>query len=277
MKVVVADYSGFCFGVRRAVLKLDRIASEGVYTYGDIIHNRTVIEKYGAMGVRSVGDVTLVPEGKTLVIRAHGAPKCVFEAAARRSLNIVDATCPFVSRIHRIAEDAVSRGRKVVVFGNAAHPEVIGIVGWSGDVAVYRSVDEAEPDESAVTVVVQTTYDRDVFERSIPQIKALYPNLEIHNTVCSATKDRQNAARRLAQDSDIMVVIGDLNSSNTKELWKICSIYTDTVMVQTEEELVMSKFEDKQRIGVIAGASTPDEVISAVIQKLDKERTLNDE
>lgn len=277
MKVVVADYSGFCFGVRRAVLRLDKIASEDVYTYGDIIHNRTVTARYAGMGVKSVDDVECVPEGKTLVIRAHGAPRSVFEIAAGRSLNIVDATCPFVSRIHRIAEDAASRGRKVVVFGNAMHPEVIGIVGWSGDVAVYPGVEDAQPDASPVTVVVQTTYDREVFERSIPKLRVLYPDLEIHNTVCSATKDRQDAAKRLAQDSDIMVVVGDVNSSNTKELRKICSIYADTVMVQTEEELVMSKFEDKQRIGVIAGASTPDEVISAVIQKLDKERTLNDE
>ncbi|MDO4753910.1 MAG: 4-hydroxy-3-methylbut-2-enyl diphosphate reductase, partial [Bacillota bacterium] len=245
--------------------------------YGDIIHNETVIGRYRAQGVLSVDDVRDVPVGKTLVIRAHGAPRAVFELAEARGLHVIDATCPFVSRIHRIVEGASNRGRKVIVLGNAEHPEVIGIAGWCDGAVVYRDVAEMKADDANVSIVVQTTYDRKKFEDSLERIRELYPNSEIYNTICRATEDRQKAARKLAEISDIMVVIGDMKSSNTKELKKICSMYTDTVMVQTEDELVMSKFIDKQRIGVIAGASTPDDVISAVIQKLDKERTLNDE
>lgn len=272
MKVFLADHSGFCFGVREAVAKLDRIAGEGVYTYGDIIHNKFVVEKYRALGVKSADRIEDVPEGAALVIRAHGAPERVYEVAAEKKLRLIDATCPFVSKIHHIVRRASEAGRKVVVFGNESHPEVRGIVGWCRDAAVFRDVAAAIPDELPVTVVVQTTYDRKLFERSLERIKQLYPNAEVYNTVCRATEERQMSARKLAEESDLVVVVGDRNSSNTGELKRICTRYTETIMVEGEEELVEGKFSDKKRIGVIAGASTPDEIIEAVVRKLYKER-----
>lgn len=272
MGVECAKYSGFCFGVREAVSKLEAVADFGVYTYGDIIHNQFVISKYMERGVCSVEDVKEVPAGSTMVIRAHGAPRAVFEEAKKRGIIVIDGTCPYVSRIHRIVEEASGRGRKVVILGNREHPEVRGIVGWCDRAIVFGDIGEAQATSEPVTIVVQTTYDSLRWRRARIRIDDLFADAEVHGTICSATEQRQNAARELAQRVDLMVVVGDRRSSNSKELWKICGECTETIMVERADELADCKFSNKHRIGVIGGASTPDEIIGEVILKLDKER-----
>lgn len=272
MDVKLADYSGFCFGVREAVNKLESVAGDGVYTFGPIIHNKSVVDRFAKTGVVAVETLDGLPEGSVVVVRAHGVPRSFYECAAKKAFRVVDCTCPYVAKIHRIVERASQAGRKVVIFGNSLHPEVIGISGWADDVSVYAKVDDAEGDEGDVTVVVQTTYDADLWERSQEEIRRRYPRSEIHNTVCSATRRRQDSARELAETSDFMVVVGDPHSSNTKELFRICKTFAEAVMVESAEELAAYSLKDKSKIGVIAGASTPDEVIAQVILKLDKER-----
>ncbi len=275
--IKIGEFSGFCYGVRAAVEKLESVAGEGVCTYGDIIHNSCVVKRFSDIGVRSVSALKDIEEGGTVVFRAHGVPKSVYNDAERRGLKVVDATCPFVAKIHHIVRKASENGRKVVVFGNSEHPEVKGIVGWCDDAVVFSGAEEAYPIGGDVTLVVQTTYDSVRFENSLSAISKLFPGAEVHNTICPATKQRQLAAVELANDSDLVIVVGDRKSSNTKELFKICSAVTDAVMVESAFDLAVGEFKDKHRIGVIGGASTPDDLITEVIQKLRKERNSNGE
>ncbi len=280
MSIRVAIHSGYCFGVRGAIDKLEQVASRGVrtYTYGDIIHNKNVVNYFNQKGVQSVEDLSQMQDGSTVVVRAHGVPKSFYDEAEKQGFEVVDATCPFVSKIHNIVRRDSAKGRHIVVFGNAAHPEVVGIVGWcSGRAVVFATVDEAYPIDGDVSIVVQTTYDRNLWEKSQEKMTKIYPNATIYDTICVATEKRQTAARDLAKDCDIVVVVGDRKSSNTAQLLKISKQYTKSVMVESADELVLDEFVDKQRIGVIGGASTPDCFIEQVVQKLDKVRNSNDE
>ncbi len=274
MSIKVANHSGYCFGVRGAVDTLGKVAdgSSRAYTYGDIIHNKRVVSYFNTKGVQSVSDVSDIQKDSVVVVRAHGVPENFYKQADEKGFRIVDATCPFVAKIHRIVKRDSDAGRRIVVFGNAKHPEVIGIIGWCKDALVFSDVDSAYPIDDAVSIVVQTTYDRGKWEKSQEKILKLFPNATIYDTICVATVQRQEAARELAKNSDIVVVVGDRKSSNTAQLLKISGEYTESIMVESADELDLSKFDDKQRIGVIGGASTPDDSIQQVVQKLHKVR-----
>ncbi len=285
--VTVAKSAGFCFGVNRSIELLDKCIQEGkaVYTLGPIIHNETVVGDYKDKGVTVAQDVSEIPEGATVVIRSHGVPQCVYDKLAKRELNVCDATCPFVERIHKMAKQADDEGRTLVVVGTKNHPEVEGICGFCKDVVVVQNVEELEKlaenkDFSAdkpISVVAQTTLNLENWKNCSKYLKKFYTNQKIFDTICFATFERQNEAATLSQASDVMIVLGGRESSNTRKLYEICAkncantyCALDISGIPLDE---IKKLYDKHgqlRIGITAGASTPAYVIKEAKIKMDE-------
>ncbi|MBP3347248.1 MAG: bifunctional 4-hydroxy-3-methylbut-2-enyl diphosphate reductase/30S ribosomal protein S1 [Clostridia bacterium] len=280
MKVVVSEHSGFCFGVRRAVdmaLEEAKVGGNKVYTLGPIIHNSFVVEDLAAKGVVSVDNVSDVDEG-VLVIRSHGVGSAVYSEACGKGLRVVDATCPFVKKIHELVNDYSEKGYTVIIVGKKDHPEVIGIKGWAKDDVwvVYDPEDVGElplrGDTQKVCVVAQTTIDKARFENITGLIKELVPGVTVFNTICSATSKRQSAAVELAKRSDVMIVIGDNKSSNTKRLYELCVKHCDNTYAVQSAADVIDISKGRGTIGIVAGASTPDWVIKEVIGRMTEEQ-----
>lgn len=272
-EVILAKSAGFCFGVQRA---MDTVYAESdkenVYTYGPIIHNTEVVNELESKGVKAVNDISEIPEPEksTVIIRSHGVSKEVYESIKNSGAKIVDATCPFVLKIHKIVKDASSEGDQIVIIGNEKHPEVEGIMGWSETpVHVVDTVEKAEKlklDKSKnVRVVSQTTFNYKKFQDLVEIIKKKEYNICISNTICNATEERQNEARRIARRADAMIVIGDSSSSNTRKLYEICKTECqETFYIQTLSGLELDKLESSDCIGITAGASTPNNIIEEV-------------
>ncbi|MCR5094519.1 MAG: 4-hydroxy-3-methylbut-2-enyl diphosphate reductase [Lachnospiraceae bacterium] len=287
MEVILAQHAGFCFGVKRAVEILDGELAGGagkrIYTWGPIIHNEAVVESYAARGVRAVDsldelDRLLSETGEdadpgVLVIRSHGVSKAVFEGLEKRGLTVVDATCPFVKRIHRAVQEAAEQGRTVIVTGDPAHPEVEGIVGWAAYAPVYvvSTPEEAEklalPVGTPVTVVSQTTFRVTKFQEIVEIIQEKEYDVNIVGTICNATEERQKEAQELSGRMDAMIVVGGAHSSNTRKLFEICSrICPQTSFIHTPEDLSGLSWPDEvRRVGITAGASTPQKIIEEVV------------
>ena len=272
MEVIVAKTAGFCFGVKRAVEKVYANADmEHVYTYGPIIHNEQVVadlEKHGVRVVEEDTDLAALPKG-TVVVRAHGAGRAEFDRLRASGMKIEDATCPFVSKIYRIVEAESAAGRTVVIVGNAAHPEVKGIKGWSGaDTYVVGSADEAKNINilsQKISIVSQTTFNLKKFEEIVEIFDKKGYDIKCLNTICNATEVRQTEARQTASQVDAMIVIGGKNSSNTQKLFEICKEEcSNTYYIQTAEDLDYTAIRGMQRIGITAGASTPKNIIEEV-------------
>lgn len=277
MKVMVAKTLGYCFGVRRAEQMLISSLEEcgQLKTYGPLINNMQVTSRYEAQGARIVTSVDEVESGETMVIRSHGLPRSVYESAEQKQIRLVDATCPYVSKIHKIVQESYRNGIPVVIFGSADHPEVIGINGWCGNSAsVVMDVDEISPSDSPVCIVVQTTFNHVKWAKYRPEILKKLPQARIYDTICSATADRQESAVDVAKQVDRMIVIGDRKSSDTKKLFELCSGYTETVLIETKDELNMKDFRGVESVGITAGASTPHWIIEAVILKIEEERNV---
>ena len=285
MKVELAKMAGFCFGVNRAV---DTVYEEAkqfspVYTYGPIIHNETVIddlEKKGVQVIHSLEEAKDLTEG-TIVIRSHGVTRREQEELIADGLRVVDATCPFVKKIHTLVQEYSENGYYVVIIGSGDHPEVQGIVGWSDETrtSVICDADQARNLElkpwKKVCIVAQTTFNYNKFQElvEIIQKKGYYSvstvdkdsEIIVHNTICSATKERQEAAKELSAKVDAMLVIGGLSSSNTRKLYEICSENCrNTYFIQTKEDLENSDFSRFDYVGITAGASTPNNIIEEV-------------
>lgn len=282
MKVVVSEHSGFCFGVKRAVdmaLEEARVSTNSVYTLGPIIHNSFVVEDLATKGVVSVDDVSDVERG-VLVIRSHGVGRTVYSEAQGKGLRIVDATCPFVKKIHELVNDYSEKGYAVIIVGKKDHPEVMGIKGWAdGDVyVVYDSEDvEAIPlgiTSKEVCVVAQTTIDKVRFDDITDRIVKIVPNAKVFNTICSATAKRQSAAVELASHADMMVVIGDSKSSNTRRLYELCKKHCDNTYAVQSAADVIDISKNIGTVGIVAGASTPDWVVKEVIGKMTEEQII---
>ena len=282
MKVILSKNAGFCFGVKRAVSMCEEAASNGTrcVTLGPIIHNTQVIEKLHDLGVSEITSASEAHPGDTVVIRSHGIGREEMDILERSGAKVIDATCPYVKRIHKIAEKASSDGRLVLIIGEASHPEVAAISGWCKRYEVFGNVKDVEdwlsrthPDpETPVTIVSQTTGMRDVFELCVNSIKKVCTNNEVFDTICNSTIIRQKAASELAEEADAMVVIGSKNSSNTAKLAEICRKSCDRVFnIETAGELDMSLFGGSDTIGVTAGASTPAWIIKEVNQKMCEE------
>ena len=275
MQVKVAKSAGFCFGVQRAVDTVYEQVEKGIrpiYTYGPIIHNEVVVQDLEEKGVRvldSKEELEALTEG-TVIIRSHGVGREIYDLIQEKGLICVDATCPFVKKIHRTVEKESAAGRQIIIIGNDKHPEVEGIKGWCHTPAiVVESSEQAEAlelaENSSVCIVSQTTFNYKKFQDLVEIIKKKEYNICISNTICNATEERQNEARRIARRADAMIVIGDSSSSNTRKLYEICKTECqETFYIQTLSGLELDKLESSDCIGITAGASTPNNIIEEV-------------
>lgn len=274
MKVTLAKSAGFCFGVKRAVEMVYKEAETGkkVYTLGPIIHNEQVVQDLEQKGVRVIDTPEELSEAEdaTVIIRSNGISADVYHQLEDKKVRIVDATCPFVSKIHRIVEKKYQEGSCIVIVGNANHPEVEGINGWcNGAATVIGSVSEAEnySQEPArkLCVVAQTTFNYKKFKDIVDIFSKKSYDINVMNTICNATEERQTEAAAIAGDSDAMIVIGGKHSSNTQKLYEICkNVCPDTHFIQTLDDLDLKQFQSFRSVGITAGASTPNTIIKEV-------------
>ncbi|MCR5488256.1 MAG: 4-hydroxy-3-methylbut-2-enyl diphosphate reductase [Lachnospiraceae bacterium] len=277
MKVTTAKSAGFCFGVRQAVDTVyGRIGkNEDIYTYGPIIHNDTVVKELESKGVKVIRSREELEKlkGVTVVIRSHGVPKDIYELIHKNGCTLVDATCPFVLKIHQIVEDEAKKGSQIVIAGDPDHPEVQGILSFAGkDVAVIKDAEEAETlaldPGRKVFLVAQTTFHQNKFKELVEILEKKRYIINVVNTICNATSARQSEAEELSRHSDAMIVIGDTMSSNSRKLYEICSEHCgNTIFIQTLEDLVSRNgffSESTACVGITAGASTPSTIIEEV-------------
>jgi len=275
MPVYLAKSAGFCFGVNNAVNRVYELldAGETVCTLGPIIHNPQVVEELERRGVRTVGAPEETPDGSMLVIRSHGVPQSVYDTIRAQGIRHCDATCPFVAKIHRIVATHSAEGAAVLIAGNPDHPEVLGIRGHAtGPAYIFRTPEELEslvsqhPElaENPCIMVVQTTFNKNVWKKCEEKAKKLCTNLKIFGTICSATAKRQEEAVELAQKCDLVVIVGGRESSNTAKLRDVCAAYCPTLWVETADELPRDRFAPGMAVGLTAGASTPADIIKEV-------------
>lgn len=278
--VKVAKTAGFCFGVKRAVEKVYEQVNMGkknVYTFGPIIHNEEVVNDLSSKGVQVLEDKEILEklESGTVVIRSHGVSKDIYQLIEEKGLECVDATCPFVRKIHKIVAREGQNGRHIVIIGNASHPEVEGIKGWcEGSVTVISNKQEAEDfsleENSKICIVSQTTFNYNKFQELVEIFSKKSYDRIVLNTICSATEERQLEARQIACESDTMIVIGGKNSSNTQKLYEICknecrnTYYIQTVNDLESDDLTPKPFQCSGCVGITAGASTPNNIIEEV-------------
>lgn len=274
-KVTVAKSAGFCFGVDRAVKMVysELEKNTKVATLGPIIHNQDVVNDMKAKGARIINSVDELEADETVVIRSHGVGREIYEQIAAKGNRMLDATCPFVSRIHKIAAEKTKQGYFVLIAGDASHPEVQGIVGHCDENCLVFKDDFELKDffeknfknlKKKLAIVAQTTYNIVVWDECLNVIPKDDPDIEISDTICNATDTRQSDAAELAKASDIMLVVGGRHSSNTVKLYEVCSRYCKTYHIENSDELRSLKLPDAEKIGITAGASTPAYIIKEV-------------
>ncbi len=284
MEITVAKTAGFCFGVKRAVEQVEEQLAQGkkVYTYGPIIHNEEVIKDFERKGVCILypEDAWETVEKGTIVIRSHGVTRAEQEKMQEYGFDVVDATCPFVKKIHKIAEEQSNAGRKIVIIGDETHPEVIGIRGWAkGEVFIADSAEKLEkmniPTENKLCIVAQTTFNYKKFKELVEIFEKKGYDIIVLNTICNATQERQSEAAQLAAMSEAMIVIGGKQSSNTKKLYEIAKNECgNTYYIQKLDDLDLSQFKSFRCVGITAGASTPNNIIKEV-QKIMSEMSFD--
>ena len=278
MEVTVAKTAGFCFGVKRAVEKVyEQIgkSEKPIYTYGPIIHNEQVV---GDLREKGVEVIDSLEELKTLrdavvVIRSHGVGKNVYDILKENGVEIVDATCPYVKKIHRIVEKQTAEGRRVLIVGSEDHPEVQGIKGWGDDRTV--DIENTEdfrrlelPEDEKLCIVSQTTFNYKKFQDIVEKISKTRYDITVLNTICNATQERQVEAMRIASQVDVMLVIGGKHSSNTQKLYDICrKECKNTYYIQTLGDFNPECISSVRSVGITAGASTPNNIIEEVHTK----------
>ena len=280
-EIIRAENSGFCFGVKQAIEKTEKQIennSEGkkIYTCGPLIHNKLVTDDLEARGVSILTNIEDATEDDILIVRSHGEGKPFWEAVKDRNLSVVDATCPFVSKIHSLVADATAEGYNVVIIGDKDHPEVKGINGWSDNLAtIINSAEEADSLEADnLFVVCQTTIKKELVDSIVEVFEKKLKKFTVKNTICNATSQRQNNCRKLAAECDAMVIIGGKNSSNTQKLYEISKKMCDnTIFVEKIEDLPLHQLLKCNKIGVAAGASTPECVIKEVIATMSEHIT----
>ena len=283
MEIKVAASAGFCFGVKRAVELVEKLVSEGkkVCTLGAIIHNPQKVQELAEKGVRIVSAIEEVMPKETLVIRSHGVGASVIDSIEQAGIAYENATCPFVQKIHRIVSEHSRQGEIILIAGDKDHPEVQGIIGHCFS-ACYTFMNEEELTEiiekvlskkkEPVCVVVQTTFNKIEWKKSLKILQKVCTNAKIFDTICSATSDRQSEAEILASESDLMLVIGGRHSSNTNKLWQICKEKCDaSFLIESACELPFEAIASSHRIGITAGASTPASIIKEVLVTMTDE------
>jgi 4-hydroxy-3-methylbut-2-enyl diphosphate reductase len=273
VKIKLAENYGFCFGVKRAI----KIAEEnaGASTFGPLIHNSKEIERLNSdFKVSLVEDISTFKPGDKAVIRTHGIPKDELSALKEKKVDVIDATCPYVTKPQQICEEMSKEGYDIVIFGDVNHPEIKGVMSYSQTGAtVVESVEELEGKvfKEKIAVVAQTTRKVEEFMQVCNYLMRTHKEVRVFNTICNATFDNQDAIRKLSKESDVMIVIGGKNSSNTKQLHSISKEECpDSYLVEGPDDLEASWFTGKKECGVSAGASTPDWIIKQVTQMIEK-------
>ena len=275
MEVIVAKTAGFCFGVERAVNQVYDQIKNGhgpIYTLGPIIHNEEVVrdlEEKGVKVLNSENEISALTEG-TVIIRSHGVGKHIYDMLKAQGVQIVDATCPFVKKIHRIVQEQNLQGRRVIIIGDETHPEVEGIKGW-GDARTMVVKNEEQMEKlpsftgEKLCIVSQTTFNYNKFKDLVEKFEKKGYDILVLNTICNATQERQVEAERIASQVDAMIVIGGKNSSNTRKLYEICQKECkDTYYIQTLDDLNPESVNSVRSVGITAGASTPKKIIEEV-------------
>ncbi len=276
MEILLAKTAGYCFGVNRAVQMVEEAAREGKHavTLGPIIHNRHAVAHFEALGIRAIDSLEeLTDEHTAVIIRSHGISRAVYEELLRRKIEVIDATCPFVKRIHQIVTRAEAEGRQVIIIGTRSHPEVEGIAGWCNHALIFETPQELEEwleidgnhKKIPISVVMQTTSTKKNWKIYSEIIKKICTNYILFDTICEATEKRQAEASELAKKCDAMIVVGDAKSANTGRLAILCRQFCDSVvMVDNAAELNLAIFQCAATIGITAGASTPAWIIKEV-------------
>lgn len=281
MEITVAKSAGFCFGVQRAVDSVYKELEENsgkIYTFGPIIHNEQVVEDLNKKGIEVIDTVEQLKEIKegTVVIRSHGVAKEIYDILEQQKLKMVDATCPFVKKIHNIVLDESNNGKTIIIIGNDNHPEVEGIKGWvNGEVIVINKEEQIEklslPEQTKACIVSQTTFNHNKFKYLVEIIRKKGYDITVVNTICNATHVRQVETQKISSKVDGMIVIGGKNSSNTQKLYDICrNECENTFYVQTVKDLNLHELKSLKSIGITAGASTPKNIIEEVRTECQK-------
>jgi (E)-4-hydroxy-3-methyl-but-2-enyl pyrophosphate reductase len=281
LKIIAARSAGYCFGVNRAIEMVDALLRKGkkVCTLGPIIHNPQTLAQFAERGVKIVDSPDEAPADATIVIRSHGVSKAVCDAIFERKLECVDATCPFVAKIHKIVSKASAEGKTVLIAGDCSHPEVQGIRGHcSENCFVFKNAEELRsilqniPNDNKTPpcVVAQTTFSVSEWENCLEIIKRVYTNATIFDTICNATAVRQSEAESLSRCCDAMIVIGGKQSSNTAKLRDVCRKNCSTYLIETADELPLSALKGAECIGITAGASTPASIIKEVLDTMSE-------
>ena len=278
MEIIVAKSAGFCFGVNRAVsMTVSELEKDGsaVYSYGSLVHNPQAVNELENMGLKTIEDFKDLEDGR-LIFRSHGVPKDIQQRAHDQNIEVIDCTCPYVKFVHRKVADFSEKGYDIVIIGDATHPEVIGINGWCGYKAqIVNSEEEVLllPELERVCVVSQTTNRLEKFETLSKLIESKSNEAVVFNTICSATKSRQDEAAEMAKKVDAMLIIGGRTSSNTTKLTEICRKYCKNVyQIETVQELALQELQNFNTIGITAGASTPDRIIKEAVKVMEKDR-----
>ena len=273
MEIKIAKFSGYCYGVKRAMdlalEKLDETSEKKVYSLGPLIHNDQAMKKFTDKGLIVEEDINKIEKNSTAIVRSHGLPKDFYDKMDIISTNVVDATCPFVKKIQDIVYENYKSGHGIILIGDKDHPEIRGIHGWSDNSSIIiNSIEDVErfdfSEDRAYIVAVQTTYKLEKYLQIEKILKNRLKKVEFFNTICYATRERQDAARELSKTVDAMIVIGGKSSSNTKKLAEICSENCITFLIETAKDIDLEKISSFSTIGITAGASTPDFIIDEV-------------
>ncbi len=274
MNVEISNYSGFCYGVKRAVKIARQTASENgkSYTLGPLIHNDNMIRKLSDEGIDIIDKIDANVDSY-VVIRSHGVGYDIFKEAKNYGVKLIDATCPYVKRIQNRVFNCYKNAQQIIIVGDKNHPEIIGINGWCKNTAqIVNCVSEAEKleDKGVSCLVVQTTFSEKEFNLIVDIAKKKIKNINIYNTICTATTNRQESAKNLAKRVDAMIVVGGKNSSNSKKLYEICKRECENVFfIQSSSDLLMTSIQKYDNIGVSAGASTPDWILDDILDLLN--------
>ena len=277
MEIRVAKTAGFCFGVNRAVEIVEKCTQDKTSTYhtlGPIIHNKHVVNNFAKKGISPIDSLDDVAPGEKLIIRTHGIGKDIYDELKEKNVEIIDVTCPFVKKIHNIVEKHYKDGYKIVIIGDKNHPEVQGINGWccnSAEIfATLQEVENTNLSDFKVCVVAQTTFMQEIFKKIVIFLKKTCNDIVIFDTICNATEERQAEARELASNSDVCIVLGGVNSSNTQKLYSICkSVCPDAYCLEHIDQLPKGCDFSFKKVGITAGASTPAVIIKEAIGKME--------
>lgn len=272
IKIEIAKFAGFCYGVKNAV-EMTREAlekSDDVYSTNHIVHNEIINKEFEENGLHFVGSISDIPNGSTVILRAHGVGKNIIDECENKNLKMINTTCKNVLRIHELVQRYSAEGYKILIVGDKNHAEINGIVGWiDGEFEVLSDVNEIKSYEK-VCLVSQTTTNIDLWNDMVQKVKENSKECIVHDTICMATYNRQREAKELAKRVETFIVIGDKKSANSNRLYEISKEFcTNTLFIQTEDDFKVEEIKG-EKVGITAGASTPESVINKVIDKIKK-------